>query len=780
MNSSKMEETNNKTIKTNLEDKQSGNYKHSSSADVEKFELAEDANETNDSHNSANYKEEENEAIAKIETKQQNENPTKDLQAATAEPSTPAQEPIAVRKYYTLLGKFTDDSTKLQNIDLSSHSPIEHATIKHDTMGEFVHPPSASSVSFANLVLNVFPSSPCINRITEDDESDNNSSDENYTEKVIPTAPYEPLLSSDLSETDEVLVRRCGDSCVDETSRDELDELSEVENVDLTSFGKDSLEAMYYRIRKDEILLDKSRKEISAGKLMIKRKNNDAYEEHGVSEQPTEMSNVEDESPKKESKCLENVYEEHGISEQVTSNQEEEDENIDETPKNSEQSVNPVEFAIEQQKILVQKLHTSSVNYEDVVTPLEDQEEDDQYPDSLDIRRKMWASSVSETDSDYVDLSAHRLTRDDFNISTAFDHLSSSESGSTIVSAATKIQAGARGFLARRRIRRSSGGTSATSIDNTCSFGNAAIDKSLEDLIEQQELLTMDEAVVKVQRFYRMYRQRKQRPTATEKQQRLISAHACDDSQCPGGDDGEDDADRGGQSQEQDLVDVINVRFAQKPAASEMPLEKCKSEQSVSPAPHQPKFSDKEIVEQQRLSDQQHQPAALNDVCEPAKIAANDAQRGWSPNNHQQQHQHMSIALSSADDDSFEMDSMVHHQRRRLTLQRGDAVQRYSSSPDESSSSPKSTNNVVQTSAIAKTAFPNTIDGTPTPSPAYALSSSSSSSSQSKCERRNVVCCVYFHIANKKHISHIYYLFLLSHNNKKPKPKQTHRAFQYV
>lgn len=625
------------------------------------------------------------------------------------EPATPVKEPTAVRKFYTLLGKNNDETSILQSnpdqIEIG-HNP------QQDNLGEFVdplpNPPPTHSI--ANLIQNVFQS-PRINRITEDDESDNTSTDENYpvpnTDTLVDTTqsiPYEPLLSSDLSETDEVQIRRCGNgdysSCVDETSRDELDELSEVENVDLTSFGEDSLEAMYYRIRKDEILLDKSRKLKSAEKIIDAKK--EAYEAHGISEQPTDVSNLEEDSSKEN-----NLYDQHGVSEQLTTDTSnyEEDKKCNSKPM---KNLNPVEYAIEQQRVLIDKLHHGSVNYEDVVTPLEDPEEDDQYPDSLNIRRNMWASSMSETDSDYVDMSAHRLTRDDFNISTALDHMSSSESGSTIVSAATKIQAGARGFLTRRRIRRSSGdGTSAASVDKTCSFGNAAIDKSLDDLIEQQELLTMDEAVVKLQRFYRMYRQRKRQ---TEKQHRLILAHDCDDSQCP--DVGEDEDQNHDHFQEENVSNVFDVRVEQK-KFSEAPIEICKSEKSESP--HLPKIADKEIIEQSEFD--QHQPA-LNDVFEPVKIARSDAQRAWSPDN-----QHMSIDFSSAGD-SFEMDSL-QHQRRRLTLQRGDAVQRYSS-PDESSPQ-----DITQTSA---TITASNIGDIPSSSSVYG---GLSPSTQSKCVDSN-------------------------------------------
>lgn len=621
---------------------------------------------------------------------------------------SPVKEPIAVRKFYTLLGENIEVTSTLQINSISNANPNG----LEDNLGEFVDKTHfESSSTFANLIQNVFPS-PCVQRITEDDESDDTLSDENFPIPVVKPkdltslVPYEPLMSSDLSETDDVQIERYGggDSCVDETSRDELDELSDAENVDLTSFCEDSLEAMYYRIRKDEILIDKSRKQMSAGKSMERNKV-DNYEDHGISEQPTEASNVDDESSK-ENNGKDCLYDLHGVSEQLTteaSNLEDEEEEKASVVKN-DRFPNPVEFAIEQQRMLVERLHHSAtVNYEDVVTPLDELEENDQYPDSLEIRRKMWASSVSETDSDYVDLSAHRLTRDDFNISTALDHMSSSESGSTIVSAATKIQAGARGFLTRRRIRRSSGGTSAASVDKTCSFGNAAIDKSLEDLIEKQELLTMDEAVIKVQRFYRMYRLRNQ-PTE-KKQQRLILTHECDDSQCPGDDDEENDQSLG-QSQEQGLADVIEVRLEQK-KYSQTPELDGEARSLASPQHHADTEIDPQPVEK-NVSDQQ--PLGVNDVFEPAKIAANDAQRDWSPNN-----QPMSIALSSVGD-SFEMDS-VHHQRRRLTLQRGDAVQRYSS-PDESSSP----QNTTQTSAIIKTASPNPVDTPSTATSIVALS----------------------------------------------------------
>lgn len=133
---------------------------------------------------------------------------------------------------------------------------------------------------------------------------------------------------------------------------------------------------------------------------------------------------------------------------------------------------------------------------------------------SENIRKKMMAYSLSEADSDFFDndtgdttvrIGKQKLHKDDFNISTALVDLAgtSTETESTIVSAATKIQAGARGFLTRKRLRRSSVGTKSTLPDNSkASFGNAAISESLERLIEE-------EAAKKIQHAYRKhYRQK--------------------------------------------------------------------------------------------------------------------------------------------------------------------------------------------------------------------------------------------------------------------------------
>ncbi|XP_043651427.1 uncharacterized protein LOC122618896 [Drosophila teissieri] len=117
---------------------------------------------------------------------------------------------------------------------------------------------------------------------------------------------------------------------------------------------------------------------------------------------------------------------------------------------------------------------------------------------SENIRKKMMAYSLSETDSDYFD--PKKVSSEDFDIDTAMADAmgTSTETESTIVSAATKIQAGARGFLTRRRLRRASAGTKSSTLDTKASFGNDAISESLERFIEE-------EAAKKIQAAYRMH-----------------------------------------------------------------------------------------------------------------------------------------------------------------------------------------------------------------------------------------------------------------------------------
>ncbi|XP_037828538.1 putative uncharacterized protein DDB_G0282133 [Lucilia sericata] len=134
------------------------------------------------------------------------------------------------------------------------------------------------------------------------------------------------------------------------------------------------------------------------------------------------------------------------------------------------------------------------------------------------IRRKMLAYSFSEADSDCVDKSPNTndgnnfesksQKYDDFNVSTALvENIdSSTETESTIVSAVTKIQAGARGYLTRKRLGKASMASDGKSIAhddiNKASFGNAAISESLEYLVQEA-------AAKRIQKVFRQHYRKK-------------------------------------------------------------------------------------------------------------------------------------------------------------------------------------------------------------------------------------------------------------------------------
>lgn len=336
------------------------------------------------------------------------------------------------------------------------------------------------------------------------------------------------VASSDLSDTDtdkEKVEKIFSESGVDESSRDERDEVSEVENFDLSSCGEDSLEAMYYQIRKSEIMVDKGKQKTSDANIA-----DDKIAFPGKATENLEQA-FREVSGKRSLRSMESSMDEVIVCQlsadtdgmHLISGGENESETDTSASKHrpavaaaettDEEFTNPIAAAMQRNQQLLHKMHSVTSHQDEEL-----EQENDHFPSgySMDvddmnvgnIRRKIMASSMSEADSDYFEhqpsaAQTHRLTKDDFNVSTAFEHMlrtdSTTDSESTIESAATKIQAGARGFLTRRRLRRSSAGTSA-SVDKHSSIGNAAIDKSLDDHVENNaykllEHLESDETI---------------------------------------------------------------------------------------------------------------------------------------------------------------------------------------------------------------------------------------------------------------------------------------------
>lgn len=337
--------------------------------------------------------------------------------------------------------------------------------------------------------------------------------------------------SSDFSDTETIdkVEKAYTESGVDETSRDERDEVSEIENFDLSSCGEDSIEAMYYMLRKNEIIMDRSKQtpvekcDDNDGKMQFPDAATDELS-HAVREvsgkkvklcSMDSMNSSADEVVLKKLSSDSDELQLHVIpdseidssSEQKSCPSKSEKEICNANDSTDDEFIKPILDSIQKNEDTVSDMHAKAMS---VHPQYSDTQSDDQQPESdtfnehlLDdmvrgnIERKIFASSVSEADSDYFEIPpsmTNRLTKDDFNVSTAFEHMirdestTTDDSESTIESAATKIQAGARGFLTRRRLRKSSAGTSASN-EKRASFGNAAIDKSLDNLIEQQELM---------------------------------------------------------------------------------------------------------------------------------------------------------------------------------------------------------------------------------------------------------------------------------------------------
>uniref|UniRef100_A0A182VEB2 RIIa domain-containing protein n=1 Tax=Anopheles merus TaxID=30066 RepID=A0A182VEB2_ANOME len=135
-------------------------------------------------------------------------------------------------------------------------------------------------------------------------------------------------------------------------------------------------------------------------------------------------------------------------------------------------------------------------------------EEEDQFDGYYigHIKNKILASSVSVADSDCPDGTRSSVESVDENqVRTALETIASTDTESTIASQATIQQAGRRSYLRKHSQNTSSNIPYA-------SFGNAAIDQSLDEFIEREEQHKQDEAMAeaatKIQRSYRTHKKK--------------------------------------------------------------------------------------------------------------------------------------------------------------------------------------------------------------------------------------------------------------------------------
>ncbi|CAD7084177.1 unnamed protein product [Hermetia illucens] len=425
---------------------------------------------------------------------------------------------------------------------------------------------------------------------------------------------------------------------------------SDVENMDISMYGEDSLEAMYYSLKKHEMLLDKMHKQASVCKSASSERpkldatvenvsegtsstsdtsqeensqikdadkkpaNEDKSQENDTQKSTPDLDNkvasVEENSeltveiaPVKERRLSRNdSYYEACLSRPITSA------SISPRTKAELDSENPIELSRKRTEHFIKQLHTPSTD-KNISIDVDETTNDE-------IRRNMLAYSMSEADSDYCEPGERtNALFNDFNISTAFETTPSTDTDSTIISAVTKIQAGARGFLTRRRLRRASVATTSFP-ERKPSFGNDAIGESLEDFIGEED------AAKRIQKSFRRYRNRKTRQSAPSLRNNVT----------------EESSSKSSNSSDEKVMKIIDVKLEHKPSAPKGNQEEGKINES----------------------DQR------NDL---GKIESRET----------------TLSEEKKQEPGMSLDGL-NLAARRMTLQRGDAVQSNSTGEDESSS----------------------------------------------------------------------------------------------
>lgn len=292
---------------------------------------------------------------------------------------------------------------------------------------------------------------------------------------------YEKVPSDKSFEIDEAISRK---------SVDQLDEQVIIENFDFDA-NKDTAEAMYYALKKNEIetqrqLADKQASvegERTEGeqRLSLETTENQSmdYEQEPESDDDDDCVVIAANSAKRlkygmsmDDRLLGSI-----LSQDYTTKT-----RRDVFP---DDGFDPLLEASMRNQHFLEKLHEMSNSDEGKEMPYDDYpgEDEDHFDDfyrSNNIRQKIMASSVSIADSDYFDPTNNKSSIIDENIRTALETIHSTDSESTTI---TKIQAGER--LSGKRANNI---TTQSMQSQYASFGNAAIDKSLDEFIQSQEL----------------------------------------------------------------------------------------------------------------------------------------------------------------------------------------------------------------------------------------------------------------------------------------------------
>lgn len=292
---------------------------------------------------------------------------------------------------------------------------------------------------------------------------------------------YEKVPSDKSFEIDETISQK--------KSVDQLhDEQAIIENFDFDA-NKDTAEAMYYALKKNEI---EPPRQLSDKQPSVEGERTD--EEQRLSLETTENQSMDYEQPESDDDDDDCVVIAANSAKRLKYGMSMDDRLLgsilsQDYPTKARRDVFPddgfdplLEASMRNQHFL-EKLHEMSNSDEGKEMPYDDYpgEDEDNFDDfyrSSNIRQKIMASSISIADSDYFDPTNNKSSIIDENIRTALETIHSTDSESTTI---TKIQAGER-VVGRRA------NNITTQSMQYASFGNAAIDRSLDEFIQSQEL----------------------------------------------------------------------------------------------------------------------------------------------------------------------------------------------------------------------------------------------------------------------------------------------------
>ncbi|EDS31614.1 conserved hypothetical protein [Culex quinquefasciatus] len=300
-------------------------------------------------------------------------------------------------------------------------------------------------------------------------------------------------------------------------SKNHSTDLEEIKKVDLASFSKDSAEALFYSLKQTELANEEAPKK-------DRQQEDDDDADVVLGEEEAAPAPISRQLSKRS--FTDDFLEKGPITEEAPKQAE-----GDGVAKDDEQ-FDPMMIATVRNQQLQEQLHsrddTSLVGLTQRKTPIRRSmteradlvKQDSNYvdlrkydPDYVqeeddfdgyyigNIRNKILASSVSVADSDDFDPRQSQEMIDDNNVRTALETIASTDTESTLPSQIT-VQAN-RGFL-----------KNTSSNIPYASFGNNAIDQSLDDFIEREEQNKEAEeqaAASKIQRSYRQFRSNKKK-----------------------------------------------------------------------------------------------------------------------------------------------------------------------------------------------------------------------------------------------------------------------------